>query len=85
MRPGKDNATGQGGVRWNGKADTADCASLAAERKQLATLRARLALVGWALTGPGNPDGGFTASRWNRARDLQDLAAVAEFAEMVAP
>ena len=61
-------------------------AILAAEREQLATLRAWLALADWSLTAtPGSQHGAFTASRWGRARDLMDLAAVAEFAEMVAP
>ena len=61
-------------------------AARAAEHKELATLRARLALAEWALAAtPGSQHGPFTAFRWGRARDLLDLAAVAEFAEMVAP
>ena len=75
---------GGGALRGQGKADTPDCADLAAECKPLATLRARLALAGWVLTTtPYNPHGAFTVSRWGMVRDLADLAGVAAFADRV--
>jgi hypothetical protein len=75
---------GGGAIRGQGKADASDCADLAAECKPLATLRARLALAGWALTTtPDNPHGAFTVSRWGMVRDLADLAAVAAYADRV--
>ena len=61
-----------------------DCADLTAQRKRVATLRARLALAGWVLTTtPDNPHGAFTVSRWGRTTDLIELAAVAAFADRV--
>lgn len=53
--------------------------------KTFATLQARLALAGWALTHTDVGDGSATyfASRWNLARDLDSLEAVAQFADRV--
>ena len=61
--------------------DTVDCARDDATRKRLATLTARLALRGFALRQP--PHGGFIVDRWDLARELVDLDAVAAFAERV--
>ena len=77
---------GGGAFEEQGKADESDCADTTAERKHCTTLRARLALAGWALTTtPDNPHGAFTVSRWGMVRDLVDLPAVAAFTDRVAP
>ncbi len=57
----------------------------ATDTKRFATLRARLALKGWALSRTDAGDGPVTfyATRWNMARDLASLDAVAEFADRV--
>ncbi len=85
--PQKDKCpelAGGGALKGQGKANTADCADTTAECKSLATLRARLALAGWALTAtPDNPHGAFTVSRWGMVRDLIDLASVASFTDRV--
>ena len=85
--PTRDNARWQAGeVERQETADNPDCADTTAERKPLATLRARLALAGWVLTTtPDNPHGAFTVSRWGMVRDLTTLAAVAVFTNRVTP
>jgi hypothetical protein len=74
------------GFKGQGKESKSDCADDAATVKRFATLRARLALAGWALTrteaGADSPPR-FYASRWNMARELADLAAVDRFADRV--
>ena len=61
---------GGGAIEEQGKADESDCADAAAERKRSTTLRARLALAGWALTrtnpadGPADGPATFYAGRW---------------------
>lgn len=76
---------GGGALKEQSKADTPDCAKPTAECKQLATLRARLALAGWALNSTAVGDGSVTysASRWGMSRDLDSLAAVEAFAAQV--
>jgi hypothetical protein len=76
------------GFRGQGTADGADCPGTAPgeqDDKRFATLRARLALAGWALSridaGDGLPV--FLAVRWNMPRELADLAAVERFADLV--
>ena len=53
--------------------------------KRFSTLRARLALAGWELSkaNAGDALDVFYASRWNMARELHGLAAVATFADRV--
>jgi hypothetical protein len=52
-------------------------------KKAEATLAARLALGGWALTR-AEPGDGYIAARWGRRTEvLADLAAVAMFADRV--
>lgn len=74
-------------ARWarNAAAGPA-CSDAAATVERYATLHARLALAGWALTrteaGADAPPR-FHASRWNMARELADLAAVEQFADRV--
>lgn len=88
----KDEAPGRAwreGFRDQGTADVADCPGTAPDEqddgKRFATLRARLALRGWALTRTNAADGPvvFFASRWDMPRELQSLDAVAEFADRV--
>ena len=57
----------------------------ATDTKRFATLRARLALKGWALSRTDAGDGPVTfyATRWGMARDLASIDAVAEFADRV--
>ena len=76
---------GGGALKAQSKATTPDCAKPTAECKQLATLRARLALAGWALNSSAVGDGSVTysASRWGMSRDLDSLAAVEAFAAQV--
>lgn len=77
------------GFRGQGTADKADSPGAApdqqGEAKRFATLRARLALAGWALsrTEPGKGPAVFLAVRWNMPRELADLAAVERFADLV--
>ena len=77
------------GFREQGRADGTDCpGTLPAEQdddKRFATLRARLALRGWALTRTSAADGPavFFATRWNMPRELASLDAVAAFADRV--
>lgn len=80
---------GGAGFRGQGTADDADSPGAVPDEqgdgKRFATLRARLALRGWALTRT-NPAGGpvlFFASRWDMPRELQSLEAVASFADRV--
>lgn len=56
-----------------------------AERKAFATLRAALALRGYALHRSDPHDGEvvFVATRWGHARELKTLAAVVQFAGQV--
>jgi len=78
------------GFRGQSKADNVDCQCTATEAqreaKRFATLRARLALAGWALhradaTG-GSP--AYTATRWGRATEpMSTLEGVARFADQV--
>lgn len=96
--PRKDEPTealaGAGGFRDQGRADSPDSAAAdaseqagapGADAKRFATLRARLALAGWALTrnetGAGAPN--YTAARWNMQRELAGLAAAEAFADRV--
>jgi hypothetical protein len=53
--------------------------------KVFATLRARLALAGYALHITSNGKGGaeYTVTRWNLCRTLPDMAAVCTFADQV--
>lgn len=73
------------GFRDQGQADSPDCAEASSDGKRFATLRARLALAGWALTRTSAADGpvAFFATRWNMPRELADLAAVERFADLV--
>lgn len=60
----------------------------AARLKELATLRARLALAGYQLLEVVSPATGgvsFIAVRWNLTRPLSDVSEVERFAEQVAP
>lgn len=54
--------------------------------KRFATLRAHLALKGYSLHRTAADDGPvcFYVTRWGMARELRDLAAVAQFLEQVA-
>jgi hypothetical protein len=82
-----------GGRFWDqSKSNDPDCAGQAADDqhgdavgKTLATLRARLALSGWALLQNEGSDGTsqFLATRWGHGRNLRDLAAVEAFARQV--
>lgn len=94
--PHKDEAhrlAGAAGFKDQGEMDSPDSAATpaddqagAADTKRFATLRARLALAGWALTRNEAGDGPatFYASRWGKATpDLRDLAAVEVFADRV--
>ena len=86
--PQKDECpelAGGGALKQQSKANTPDCAKPTAECKQLATLRARLALAGWALNSTAVGDGSVTysASRWGMSRNLDSLDAVAVFADRV--
>ena len=94
--PHKDEAhrlAGAAGFRDQGGADSPDSAATpaddqagAADAKRFATLRARLALAGWALTRneAGDCPATFYASRWGKATpDLRDLATVEAFADRV--
>lgn len=83
---------GKGRGRDQGTADTTDCAGGltsaqpdADDGKRYSTLRARLALAGWALTRSDASDGPVTyhASRWGMVRELASVAAVSEFADRV--
>lgn len=84
----KDEAprlAGAEGFRDQGKADPDDCAHAGADGKRFATLQARLALRGFTLTrvdAAGCPVV-YTVTRWNLARELATLDAVAAFADMV--
>lgn len=84
----KDEAprlAGAEGFRDQGKADPDDCAHAGADGKRFATLQARLALRGFTLTrvdAAGCPVV-YTVTRWNLARELGALDAVAAFADMV--
>ena len=49
--------------------------------KRRATLTAQMAMAGFELRQA--PDGAFVASRWNLAKALPDLDAVAAFAKQV--
>lgn len=71
------------GTKGDAKAEQRDCAaSDDARRKRFEDLRARLALaVGYALHELA--DGTFLVTRWDRARPLPDLRAVAEFVRLV--
>lgn len=77
------------GFRGQGTADEDDSPGAApveqGDGKRFATLRARLALRGWALTRTSADDGPvlFFATRWNMPRELASLDAVAAFAERV--
>ena len=77
------------GFRGQGTADGADCPGAALDEqddgKRFATLRARLALRGWALTRTSAADGPvvFFATRWGMPRELGSLDAVAAFADRV--
>ncbi len=53
--------------------------------KRFATLRAHLALNGYSLNRTAAGDGpvGLSVTRWDMARDLRDLAAVARFRDQV--
>lgn len=76
---------GAEGFRDQRQADTHDCAQDGADGKRFATLQARLALRGFTLTrtdAAGSPEA-YTVLRWNLARDLASLDAVAEFAIQV--
>jgi hypothetical protein len=53
-----------------------------ARRKRLDTLRAQLALAG-GFELHELADGTFLVTRWDRARPLPDLRAVAEFVRLV--
>lgn len=88
----KDEARGLGsgaGFRGQGIADGADCPGAALDEqdagKRFATLRARMALRGWALTRTSAADGlmVFFATRWGMPRELASLDAVAAFADRV--
>lgn len=92
----KSNATealaGAGGIRGQLKNQLADSAYPQAggqpatcDEKRFSTLRAVLALAGWALTRTDASDGPatYSAARWNMARELASLDAVAEFADRV--
>lgn len=88
--PTKDEAprlAGTAGFRDQGKADNPDSEATptaeqqAADAKRFATLRARLALAGWALSG--TPAGTFHATRWGMVRELASLDAVVEFTDRV--
>lgn len=79
-------------IREQGKADNPDCADYLAgdqpadDCQRFTALRARLALAGWTLSRTASGEGSVTysASRWNRPRELAGLAAVAAFADRVA-
>ena len=62
-----------------------NCASDAREGKAFLTLRAQLALKGHSLSRTPADDGRvrYYASRWGMVRELNDLAAVAQFLEQV--
>ena len=93
--PHKDEAhrlAGAAGLRDQDNADSPDCADdLAGDQpgaidcKRFATLRARLALVGWGLirTDPSDGAPSYFATRWNMPRELVGLAAVESFADRV--
>lgn len=86
--PQKDESPelgGGGAIEMQGKTDDTDCANAAAQRKRFNTLRARLALAGWALTRTDPADGPviFYASRWGMERRLCDLADAEQFAAHV--
>ena len=95
LTPHKDEAhrlAGAAGFKDQGKADTTDCADPPAsdqpgadDTKRFANLRALLALAGWALSRNAAGDGQttYSAARWNMARELAGLDAVAEFADRV--
>jgi hypothetical protein len=55
------------------------------DNKAFATLRARLALAGYALSRSDPTDGPlvFFAARWGLVRELRDLAEATDFAERV--
>lgn len=67
----------------------ADCQCTAteaqADEKRFATLRARLGSRSWMLSRSHAADGNvvYAATRWNMARELANLDAVAAFADMV--
>ena len=73
------------GLRGQVQAENLDCATTTAQRKRFNTLRARLALAGWALNSTAVGDGSVTylASRWGMTRYLASLDAVAVFADRV--
>ena len=93
--PHKDDdpkLAGDGVVKEHGKANSreyadqqADDQQGATDGKRFSTLRARLALAGWELSKTPAVDAPdvFYASRWNMARELHGLAAVATFADRV--
>ena len=88
--PQKDESPelgGGGAIEEQCKTDEADCADAAAQRKRFNTLRASLALAGWALTRTDPADGpvAFFVGRWGMERRLCDLAAVAAFTDRVSP
>ena len=85
MRPGNDEASAGDtarGFRDQGQDNRSDCAEACAQRKQFATLRARLALEGWSLS-EADRAATFHATRWGMFRELPDLAAVEAFARQV--
>ena len=93
--PGKDEAPGwqAEGFKEQGRQDSADCAVQqpgdqpgADDGARFATLAARLALAGWALSRTDAGDGPVTyyATRWGMATpELASLVAVAAFADRV--
>lgn len=88
--PGKDEAPGwqAEGFKGQGRQDSADCAVQqpgdqpgADDGKRFATLRARLALAGWALSR--THAGTFYTTRRGMVREIASLDAVAAFADRV--
>ena len=79
----KDEAPGvmAGGFEVEAKEDSQDCAASGAGCKAFSTLRARLAIRGFALQQL--PNGGYFVRSWGVGRALADLPAVAAFAEKV--
>lgn len=78
------------GFRGQGTSDSADCAGTPPDRqggaeKQFLTLRARLALQGYALSRSHPADGQetFFVQRWGQVRELRGLGALRSFAASV--
>ena len=87
VRPTSEKAPDAANVEGPGQTET-QCPIFkqpADDGKRFATLRANLALKGYSLSRTAASDGPvcFYVNRWNMARELRDLAAVARFLDQV--